>query len=76
MHQVGKVTIYIGIGLAAIGLIVGFGAMILDHDSQAKNLLGLVPVGFVLMLLGTVTSLMYGSGSHEHYDDNDDTDEP
>ena len=56
MHQVGRVTIYIGILLTAIGLIIGFTAMFMDHDDFAKMFLGLVPIGFVLLLAGTVTS--------------------
>ena len=56
MHQTGRVTIYIGIILTAIGLIIGFTAMFMDRDNLAKMLLGLVPIGFVLMLAGTVTT--------------------
>ena len=54
MHRLGKVTLYIGIALVAIGLIVGFSAMVLDYDHQAKLFIGFVPIGFVLMLAGTV----------------------
>ena len=56
MHQVGRVTIYIGIILTAIGLIIGFTAMFMDADDVAKMFLGLVPIGFVLLLVGTVSS--------------------
>ena len=56
MHQVGRVTIYIGIILTAIGLIIGFTAMFMDYDDYAKMFLGLVPIGFVLLLVGTVSS--------------------
>ncbi len=58
MHQVGRVTIYIGGALTALGLIIGFGAMFMDHDDYAKLFIGLVPVGFVLLLTGTVTTLL------------------
>ena len=54
MHQVGRVTIYIGIALTVIGMIVGFTAMFMDSDNLAKVFIGLVPIGFVLLLTGTV----------------------
>ena len=54
MHQVGRVTIYIGIALTVIGMIVGFTAMFMDSDNLAKIFIGLVPIGFVLLLTGTV----------------------
>ena len=56
MHRAGRVSIYIGIALVAIGLIVGFAAMFMDYDDQAKMLIGLVPIGFVLLLVGTVAT--------------------
>jgi len=54
MHQVGRVTIYIGIALTVIGMIIGFTAMFMDADNLAKVFIGLVPIGFVLLLTGTV----------------------
>ena len=56
MHQVGRVTIYIGIALTVIGMIVGFTAMFMDSDNLAKVFIGLVPIGFVLLLAGTVAT--------------------
>jgi len=56
MHQVGRVTIYIGIALTVIGMIVGFTAMYMDSDNLAKVFIGLVPIGFVLLLTGTVAT--------------------
>jgi uncharacterized membrane protein len=56
MHRAGRASIYIGIALVAIGLIVGFTAMFMDYDDQAKMLIGLVPIGFVLLLAGTVAT--------------------
>jgi len=56
MHRAGRISIYIGIALVTIGLFVGFGAMFLDYDEQAKMLIGLVPIGFILLLAGTVTT--------------------
>jgi len=56
MHRVGKITIYIGIALVAAGLTIGFSAMILGYASQAKIFIGLIPIGFVLLLAGTVAT--------------------
>jgi uncharacterized membrane protein len=56
MHRAGRASIYIGIALVAIGLIVGFAAMFMDYDDQAKMLIGLVPIGFILLLVGTVAT--------------------
>ena len=58
MYQAGRISIYIGIGLVALGLIIGFGLMWLDHDDEAKIFIGLVPIGFVLLLAGTVSTLL------------------
>ena len=58
MYQAGKIAIYIGIGLVAVGLIVGFTFMFMGNDDLAKFLIGLVPIGFVLLLTGTVTTLL------------------
>ena len=56
MHRVGKITIYIGIALVAGGLIIGFSFMIMGYGNQAKILIGLIPIGFVLLLAGTVAT--------------------
>ncbi len=61
MRHVGRYTVYAGILLAAIGLVGGFTAMFRDADSLAVNLLTLVPLGFVLLLVGTVMSQLSGS---------------
>ena len=58
MHQAGRIAIYIGIGLVAVGLIAGFTFMFMGKDEPAKFLIGLVPIGFVLLLAGTVTTLL------------------
>lgn len=48
--------VWLGIALIAAGLLIGFGAMFIDSDSIAVNALGLVPIGFLLLLTGTVAS--------------------
>ena len=64
MHRAGRVTIYIGIVLIAVGLIVGFTALFIDADGIAVNGLGLVPVGFVALLAGTVITQLNGPKLH------------
>jgi len=61
MRRVGRYTVYAGAILVAIGLIGGFTALFRDADSLAVNLLTLVPLGFVLLLAGTVISQLSGS---------------
>ena len=56
MHRVGKITIYIGIALVAVGLVIGFSAMLMGYSNQAKMFIGLIPIGFVLLLAGTVAT--------------------
>jgi len=60
MRRVGRYTVYAGVILVAIGLIGGFTALFRDADSLAVNLLNLVPLGFVLLLTGTVISQLSG----------------
>ncbi len=48
----------LGAGLVAVGLFAGFGAMLLDADGRGVQLIGLVPLGFVLLLAGTVGVLL------------------
>ena len=56
MHRVGKITIYIGVALVAVGLIIGFSSMIMGYGDQAKIFIGMIPIGFVLLLSGTVAT--------------------
>jgi hypothetical protein len=52
----GVFTVYFGVVLVAAGVLAGFGALLLDADAIAARLLGLVPAGFVVLLVGTVAS--------------------
>jgi len=56
MKNLGRITVYIGIFLSVIGLILGFLAMFTGMDKYAVILLNVIPIGFVLMLVGTVAS--------------------
>ena len=49
--------VWIGLILNLVGLVFGFGAMFIDADHQAVNLLGLVPLGFMALLGGVVMVL-------------------
>ena len=56
MERVGRIMVYLGIILIAVGLIGGFLALYQDADGLAVNLLVLVPLGFAALLTGTVVS--------------------
>ena len=58
MYRAGRIAIYLGIVLVAVGLIVGFTFMFMGNDDLAKILIGLVPIGFLSLLTGTVTTLL------------------
>jgi len=64
MNRIGRYSVYLGALLTAVGLIVGFAAMFTSADSAAVNWLGIIPVGFMIMLLGTVISHLH-SGSDD-----------
>jgi len=57
MHRLGVITTLLGLILSVVGLIVGFWKM-LNGSGHAESWLGLVPLGFVGLLLGvTLTQL-------------------
>jgi hypothetical protein len=57
MHKLGVTTTLLGLILSIVGLIVGFWKMLHGTD-MAEVWLGLVPLGFVGLLLGvTLTQL-------------------
>lgn len=61
MHsQVGRYTVFAGIALVTVGLVLGFGAMILAPGSAWVKAIALVPIGFVVLLTGTVVALLGG----------------
>ncbi|QKT05109.1 hypothetical protein HUS23_14275 [Ectothiorhodospiraceae bacterium 2226] len=61
MVRIGRYTVYLGILLVAVGLIVGFGVMIMQNSGDAAApWLALVPVGFLALLLGTVLTQLGG----------------
>ena len=56
MHTAGRVAVFVGILMTILGIIVGFSALFMNADSQAVTWLGIIPLGFVVMLAGTVTT--------------------
>ncbi len=58
----GRYTVFFGIALVAVGMLVGFGAMLVNPNSVFVKAIGLVPVGFIFLLTGTVVALL-GSGN-------------
>jgi hypothetical protein len=63
MHKFGMISLYLGLVLTAIGLIGGFGMMWAGNDAWAKPLIAMVPVGFLLMFTGIVTTLLHSPRS-------------
>ncbi len=56
MHKLGVISVLTGLVLSVVGLISGFFLMI--SEGTGMDWLNLVPVGFVLLLLGvTLTQL-------------------
>ena len=52
MLRLGQWSIVIGALLVLLGLLVGFGAMILGHQGLLLNLIGLIPAGVLLAFGG------------------------
>jgi hypothetical protein len=61
--NIGRYTVFLGIFMVAGGLIVGFGAMFVNPDSPFVRAIGLIPIGFVFLLTGTVVALLGGGRS-------------
>ena len=59
MHRVGRLAVYLGILLVAVGLVGGFGAMFRDADDVAVSLLMIVPLGFAALLTGIVVTQLH-----------------
>jgi hypothetical protein len=54
MHFIGKLAVYAGIVMIVAGMAIGFGSMAIDADSKGIQWIGIVPFGFLVLLLGTV----------------------
>ena len=69
MHKFGLITLYLGLALGAIGLIGGFGLMFAGSETWAKPLIAMVPIGFLLMFTGVVTTLLHSPGDRTESND-------
>ncbi len=54
MQRLGVFSVYAGILLIFVGMIGGFGSLFADLDHIAVMLLMLVPLGFLVLMAGTV----------------------
>ena len=57
MHRLGKAMLLTGALLIAVGMVFGFWFLLTDADNAGVSLLGLVPLGFIGLLAGTVMTL-------------------
>jgi hypothetical protein len=60
MHRIGVITVWFGILSSAVGLIVGFSLLLSGNGENAGFWLGMIPVGFLFLTVGTVTSQLSG----------------
>ncbi|MGM0554638.1 MAG: hypothetical protein ACQETK_12880 [Pseudomonadota bacterium] len=65
MHRFGVISLYVGLVMAIIGLIGGFGLMISGEQSWSKPLVAMVPIGFLLVFNGLVTTILHRPASRE-----------
>lgn len=59
MHRFGVVSIWVGLVIAVVGLIGGFGLMFTGEQTWSKPLIATVPIGFLLVFTGVVTTILY-----------------
>ena len=59
MHRFGVISLYVGLVMALVGLIGGFGLMLAGGQTWSKPLIALVPIGFLLIFNGLVTILLH-----------------
>ena len=62
MRRLGRLTAIIGALMVALGLVVGFTAMIKGADTFAGPFLAVIPVGFLMLFAGVTTALLGKSG--------------
>ena len=59
LARIGQIVFIIGLILAVVGLILGFGFMFQGNDKWAMRFLMAVPTGFVFLFTGLATSVMF-----------------
>ena len=60
MYKAGKWAVWFGVLLTAVGLLVGFPLLFLEHDDLAMAFLMAVPWGFLFLFSGLVGTLLGG----------------
>ncbi|WP_018936770.1 hypothetical protein [Thioalkalivibrio sp. ALJ24] len=59
MHRFGMISVYVGLVLSIVGLIGGFGLMFAGEQTWSKMLVAMVPLGFLLLFNGVVTTILH-----------------
>ncbi|OOC10725.1 MULTISPECIES: hypothetical protein [Thioalkalivibrio] len=59
MHRFGMISIYVGLVLSIVGLFGGFGLMFAGEQTWSKPLVAMVPLGFLLVFNGVVTTILH-----------------
>ena len=60
MYKVGRLAVWLGMILTAVGLLAGFPLMFLGHTGLAMQFLSAVPFGFLFLFSGIVATLLGG----------------
>ena len=60
MHRVGVVSVWAGLISSAVGLVAGFMALPSGEEEKIGFWISFVPLGFMLLLLGTVLTQLSG----------------
>ncbi|MCW8899648.1 MAG: hypothetical protein OQK95_03125 [Gammaproteobacteria bacterium] len=58
MLKAGKLAVIAGIMLIVIGMVIGFTLLFKEEENAIIWLGTIIPVGFIVLLTGTVTSLL------------------
>ena len=58
MHKLGKFAVFAGIALIVIGMVIGFTLLYKEEENAIIWLGTIIPVGFIVLLTGTVTLLL------------------
>ena len=58
MHRIGVISIWLGLIGCVVGLVVGFIQLPSGDEEKIGFWMSMIPVGFALLLLGTVMTQM------------------
>ena len=58
MLKLGRFAVFAGIALIVVGMVIGFTLLYKEEENAIIWLGTIIPVGFVVLLTGTVTSLL------------------